>query len=189
MERRLLRKDELPHLGSLGHLGKGRGIALPGLLHAFADALFEGAHDPLLLAGAHGEIIPSGSEASLAERTRYLMDLKVKLEQIQQVAGQLLQQRQALQERLQAVGNDLLRLEGQAALIVEIDPSLAPQGPQPVNPDAHKHPAAITPNTEPSELDLTDEQRATLPKLVPDQDSGENALAVGISPQPECEVA
>ncbi len=64
------------------------------------------------------------------------MEPKEKFKQIQQQAARLQQEEQATLRHLEAVRNDLLRLDGQAALLIEMDPSLAPQRPAPVNPDA-----------------------------------------------------
>ena len=64
------------------------------------------------------------------------MELKDKLQQINDLGAKLLGQRQELQKSLEAINNDLLRLEGQAVLVMELDPSLRPQAPQPINPQA-----------------------------------------------------
>jgi hypothetical protein len=64
------------------------------------------------------------------------IDLKSKFAEIQQRGNQIANELRAIQERQGQLTAELHRCEGQANLLVELDPSLMPQGPQDVNPEA-----------------------------------------------------
>ena len=60
------------------------------------------------------------------------------MQQRQQLEYQFTQQRQAYEHGKRELEAEANFVEGQAHLLLELDPSLAPQGPQDVNPEALK---------------------------------------------------